>query len=87
MAAKRSGAEIKGSGRRGASPQSGHEPRSEPTLSLERIVATAVDLLDAYGVDGLKMRRLADRLGAGAMRIHWYVDNNETVFALAVDSV
>ncbi|MBY2941008.1 MULTISPECIES: TetR/AcrR family transcriptional regulator [Rhizobium] len=85
MAAKRSGAESKGSGRRGTPPQSG--PRSEPTLSLERIVATAVDLLDAEGVDGLKMRRLADRLGAGAMSLYWHVDNKEEVFDLALDSV
>ncbi|MGO6725915.1 TetR/AcrR family transcriptional regulator [Rhizobium ruizarguesonis] len=87
MAAKRSGAESKGSGRRGTPPQSGQEPRSEPTLSLERIVATAVNLLDAEGVDGLKMRRLADRLGAGAMSLYWHVDNKEKVFDLALDSV
>ncbi|RXT28672.1 TetR family transcriptional regulator [Rhizobium leguminosarum] len=87
MAAKRSGAGSKGSGRRGASPQSGQEQRSEPPLSLERIVATAVDLLDAEGVDGLKMRRLADRLGSGAMSLYWHVGNKEEVFDLALDSV
>ncbi|MBY3052465.1 TetR/AcrR family transcriptional regulator [Rhizobium laguerreae] len=88
MAANRSGAESKGSGRRRASsPQSGQEPRSEPPLSLERIVATAVELLDAEGVDGLKMRRLADRLGAGAMSLYWHVGNKEEVFDLALDSV
>ncbi|MBY5745947.1 TetR family transcriptional regulator [Rhizobium leguminosarum] len=87
MAAKRSDAERKGSGRRGASPQSGQEQRSESTLSLERIVATAVDLLDAEGVDGLKMRRLADRLGSGAMSLYWHVDNKEEVFDLALESV
>ncbi|NNG68864.1 TetR family transcriptional regulator [Rhizobium laguerreae] len=87
MAAKRSGGESKGSGPRSASPQSGQEPRSEPPLSLERIVATAVELLDAEGVDGLKMRRLADRLGSGAMSLYWHVDNKEKVFDLALDSV
>jgi AcrR family transcriptional regulator len=63
------------------------EPRSEPPLSLERIVATAVALLDAEGVDGLTMRRLADRLGSGAMSLYWHVDNKEAVFDLALDSV
>ncbi|MBY5370397.1 TetR family transcriptional regulator [Rhizobium leguminosarum] len=87
MADKRSGAESKGSGRRSESPQSGQEPRSVPTLSLERIVATAVELLDAEGVDGLKMRRLAERLGSGAMSLYWHVDNKEKVFDLALDSV
>ena len=66
---------------------SGQEPRGEPPLSLERIVATAVELLDAEGLDGLKMRRLADRLGSGVMSLYWHVDNKEDVFDLALDSV
>ncbi len=86
MAAKRSGVQSKRSQRTSAS-QSAHEPRSEPPLSLERIVTTAVELLDAQGVDGLKMRRLADRLGSGAMSLYWHVDNKEEVFDLALDSV
>jgi len=69
------------------SPESTQEPRNEPPLSLERIVATAVELLDAHGVDGLKMRQLADRLGSGAMSLYWHVDNKEQVFDLALDSV
>jgi len=63
------------------------EPRSEPPLSRERIVAAAVDLLDAEGVDGLTMRRLADRLGSGVMSLYWHVNNKEDVFELALDSV
>ena len=56
------------------------EAPSEPPLSLERIVATAVELLDAEGVDGLTMRRLADRLGSGVMSLYWHVDDKEDVF-------
>ncbi len=44
-------------------------------LSLELIVAAAVELLDSNGIDGLSMRRLADRLGAGAMSLYWHVAN------------
>lgn len=87
MAAKRSGAQSKRSQRTGAALQSEQGPRSEPPLSLERIVATAIELLDAEGVDGLKMRRLADRLGSGAMSLYWHVGNKEEVFDLALDSV
>ncbi|PAQ04590.1 TetR/AcrR family transcriptional regulator [Mesorhizobium temperatum] len=85
MAAKRSGARSK----RGINErlQPVQEPRSEPPLSRERIVATAVELLDAQGVDGLTMRRLADRLGSGVMSLYWHVDNKEDVFDLALDSV
>ncbi|MBX4954324.1 TetR/AcrR family transcriptional regulator [Rhizobium lentis] len=86
MAAKRGGAQDKHQ-RKAAPASSTEKPRSEQPLSLERIIATAVELLDAEGVDGLKMRRLADRLGAGAMSLYWHVDNKEKVFDLALDSV
>jgi AcrR family transcriptional regulator len=69
------------------SPQAVQEPRSEPPLSRERIVAAAVELLDAQGVGGLTMRRLADRLGSGVMSLYWHVDNKEDVLDLALDSV
>lgn len=86
MAAKRSGTRSKRSQRTGGRLQP-QEARGEPPLSLERIVATAVELLDAQGVDGLTMRRLADRLGSGVMSLYWHVDNKEDVFDLALDSV
>ena len=63
------------------------EPRREPPLSRDRIVAAAVALLDAEGVDGLTLRRLADRLGSGVMSLYWHIDNKEDVFDLALDSV
>lgn len=87
MAVKRSGARSKRSQRTNARPQRVQESRSEPPLSRERIVATAVELLDAQGLDGLTMRRLADRLGSGVMSLYWHVDNKEDVFDLALDSV
>jgi len=87
MAAKRSGARSKRSQRKSVPPQAVQEPRSEPPLSRERIVAAAVELLDAQGVGGLTMRRLADRLGSGVMSLYWHVDNKEDVLDLALDSV
>jgi len=83
MAAKGSDGQGRQPRRAATAPQQG----SEPPLSLERIIATAVDLLDAEGIDGLKMRRLADRLGAGAMSLYWHVGNKEEVFDLALDAV
>ena len=73
----------KRSGRAGAALKA----NGEPSLSLDRIVATAVDLLDGEGVGGLTMRKLADRLGAGAMSLYWHVANKEAVFDLALDAV
>jgi AcrR family transcriptional regulator len=87
MAAKRSDTQSIRPRRAGAPLQAVQEPPNEPPLSLERIVATAIELLDAEGIDGLKMRRLADRLGSGAMSLYWHVDNKEKVFDLALDAV
>jgi AcrR family transcriptional regulator len=82
MPTKPSGAAAKRFRGTGAATASGGPP-----LSLERIVATAIELLDAEGIDGLSMRRLADRLGAGAMSLYWHVGNKEEVFDLALDAV
>ncbi|MES0196544.1 TetR/AcrR family transcriptional regulator C-terminal domain-containing protein [Mesorhizobium sp. M0011] len=87
MAAKRSDARSKGAQRIGVPLQPVQEASSEPPLSRERIVAIAVELLDAQGINGLTMRRLADRLGSGVMSLYWHVDNKEDVFDLALDSV
>ncbi len=81
---------AKASGRkrsRRAGEQTPPEPGSEPPLSRERIVAVAVQLLDDQGIDGLSMRRLAERLGSGVMSLYWHVDNKEVVLDLALDKV
>lgn len=84
MAAKR-GAQGKPSQKGPVEP--GQAAASEPALSREHIVAIAVEVLDAQGVGGLTMRRLADRLGSGVMSLYWHVSNKEDVFDLALDSV
>ncbi|MFG2172989.1 TetR/AcrR family transcriptional regulator [Streptomyces niveus] len=58
-----------------------------PRLSRERIARAAVGLLDADGVTGLSMRRLAARLNAGAMSLYEYVGGKEDVLDLALDEV
>lgn len=65
-------------------------PRSrggQPTLGREQIVRAAVELLDAKGLDGLSMRRLGVRLGAGATSIYWHVTNKDELLELAADEV
>lgn len=83
MAGTRNGAKKRAFRQADALP----ETIQEQPLSLERIIETAVGLLDADGLDGLKMRKLADRLGAGAMSLYWHVGNKEEVLDLALDRV
>lgn len=86
MAARRSGGDKRAQ-RKDMPAGSEPERQGGPGLSRERIVAVAVELLDAHGADGLTMRRLADRLGAGAMSLYWHVGSKEQVFDLALDAV
>lgn len=59
---------------------------SDDALSRARIAAEAIALLDAQGLNGLTMRRLAEQLGSGVMSLYWHVKNKEEVLALALDS-
>ncbi|UNB50958.1 TetR/AcrR family transcriptional regulator C-terminal domain-containing protein [Mycolicibacterium sp. YH-1] len=61
--------------------------RGEQPLTLPRIVEAAVDLLDDEGIDRLTMRRLAERLQAGAPSLYWHVDTKDDVIDLAVDAI
>jgi AcrR family transcriptional regulator len=59
----------------------------KPGLTVERIVATAIELADAEGFDGLSMRRVADALGVGTMSLYRYVRSKAELYELMVDAV
>lgn len=61
--------------------------RGEQALSRAQIVAAAIEILDAEGHDGLSMRRLGNKLGAGATSLYWHVNNKEGLLDLALDEV
>ncbi|MDH6198332.1 AcrR family transcriptional regulator [Mycobacterium frederiksbergense] len=63
------------------------EVRGNQPLTRARIVDAAIELLDEEGVDRLTMRRLADRLRAGAPSLYWHVDTKDDVIDLAVDAI
>ncbi|MGK5550375.1 TetR/AcrR family transcriptional regulator [Actinomadura kijaniata] len=61
--------------------------RENPPLSVERITAEAVALLDEEGPDRLTMRRLAERLGTGSTTLYWHVRTKDDVLDLALDEI
>ncbi|MGO1053107.1 TetR/AcrR family transcriptional regulator [Crossiella sp. CA198] len=61
--------------------------REQPALSRAQIVAEAVRLLDADGLDTLSMRNLGARLGAGATSLYRHVANKDELIELVVDEV
>jgi AcrR family transcriptional regulator len=57
------------------------------TLTRDQIVRTAVELLDAEGLEGLNMRALGQRLGSAATAVYWHVQNKDNLVLLATDHV
>jgi AcrR family transcriptional regulator len=58
-----------------------------PGLSVERIVRAAIELADAGGLEALSMRRVAERLGVGAMSLYTYVPAKAELLDLMLDAV
>jgi len=61
--------------------------KEQPALSQERIVAEAIQLLDAEGIESLSMRSLGTRLNAGATSLYRHVANKDELIELVVDEV
>ena len=56
-------------------------------LDRDRVVRVALELLDEVGLDGLSMRRLADKLGVKAASVYWHVRDKEELLDLVFDRV
>ena len=56
-------------------------------LSRERVLKTAVALADSEGIEAVTMRRLAQKLRAGAMSLYYHVPNKDALLDGMVDLV
>jgi TetR/AcrR family transcriptional regulator, tetracycline repressor protein len=56
-------------------------------VTRDEIVAAALDLLDEAGLDGLTLRRLADRLGIRAPTLYWHVRDKRELLDLMADAI
>ena len=61
--------------------------RRRQVLTRERIVETAVELLDAAGKGALTVRALTGRLATGAGAIYWHIGNMDELLEAATDAV
>jgi AcrR family transcriptional regulator len=60
--------------------------RRDP-LTQEAIVKAAIKVLDAEGLDGFSMRKVADRLDTGAASLYWHVGSKDGLFDLIFEEV
>ena len=58
----------------------------KPSLTLERIVAEAIEHADAEGLASLSLQRLAERLGCAKMALYRYVPGKAELEALMLDA-
>jgi AcrR family transcriptional regulator len=63
------------------------EPAGRAGLTVDRIVAAAISLTDAEGLAALSMRKVAERLGVGAMSLYTYVPGKAELLDLMLDVV
>ena len=59
-------------------------PPRDP-ITPEKLADAAVRVIDAEGLDGLTVRRLAQELGIGTMTLYWYVQNKDEILDLVGD--
>ncbi|HZR48994.1 MAG TPA: TetR/AcrR family transcriptional regulator [Streptosporangiaceae bacterium] len=64
----------------------GKAGKSAP-LSRDQIVAAAIALADAEGLDAVSIRKIAASLGAGATSLYWHVRSKNDLFELMFDAV
>jgi AcrR family transcriptional regulator len=64
-------------------------PRGERRrkLSRELLVATAIKIADAEGLDAVSIRRVASELDVRAMSLYGHIDRKEDLFDLMMDEV
>lgn len=56
-----------------------------PPVPLDKILATALQILDEEGAEALSMRTLAQRLGSGTATLYRHFDNRAALIAHVVD--
>jgi AcrR family transcriptional regulator len=67
-------------------PRRGRVQRRDP-ITQEAIVAVALRVLDAEGLDGLSMRRIAEELDTGPASLYWHVGSKDGLLDLVLDRI
>jgi len=59
----------------------------QPSHSRAEIVAKAIAIADAEGIDAVSMRRLASEVGTGTMSLYRYIPKKDDLYELMIDAV
>jgi AcrR family transcriptional regulator len=67
-------------------PRRATRRRGDP-ITTEAIVAAALKILDADGLDALSMRRVGEELGTGAASLYWHVGSKDGLLDLLLEEI
>ena len=62
-------------------------PRREKSLSRDKIIHAAIEILDSNGESGLTFRALSERLATGPGAIYGHIDNKDDLLTAACDAI
>lgn len=62
-------------------------PPTRPSLTRERVIETALGLIDEKGLEACTMRAVANVLGVEAMSLYWHVDGKDGLLDGVVELV
>jgi AcrR family transcriptional regulator len=68
-------------------PHRREPPTRRTALTVDAVVAAAIEVLDETGVAGLSMRRVAAQLGTGAASLYAHVSSKEELLELVFDEL
>jgi len=58
-----------------------------PTLTADRIISAAIEVLDEEGLGGLNMRELGRRLDCASTTVYWHIKTKDELLRLAADAL
>jgi excisionase family DNA binding protein len=67
--------------------ESAPDDRARSSLHRDRVVETAIAILDTGGPQALTFRRLAAELDVGVATLYWHVENKDALLQLSLDHV
>jgi AcrR family transcriptional regulator len=68
-------------------PRRREPPSRRTALTIEGIVAAAIEVLDEGGVGGLSMRRVAEQIGTGPASLYAHVSGKDQLLELVFDEL
>jgi TetR/AcrR family tetracycline transcriptional repressor len=58
-----------------------------PVITVDKVLATAMRMIEESGLDGFSMRKLAAELGVGTPTVYWHVGNRDELFNRLIEEI